>query len=292
MQIAIYGRTLPDEYRSDIFSLLKELTRNNIDIYLYYTFMRQYPEILVEYPLIQTFKCADDLNGNTEFLLSLGGDGTILDAITLVKENDIPILGVNFGRLGFLTSASKENFSGALDDLLNRNYTIDNRTLLHLEASSPLFADAPFALNDFTIAKRDTDPMIRVHAFLNGEYINSYFSDGLIVSTPTGSTGYNMSCDGPILFPDSASFVLTPIAPHHLNTRPIIVPDNNVMSFDVESRSDNFLCTMDSRREIVHKTIQLAVRKAHFKAKLIRSKEDSFLSTLRNKLGWGLDKRN
>lgn len=292
MQIAIYGRTLPDEYTSDIFLLLQKLDSYHIDIYLYHTFLLQYPEIAAQFPRIRAFRCAGDLSHETEFLLSLGGDGTILDAITLVKQNNIPILGVNFGRLGFLTSASKESFSGALEDLLNRNYIIDKRTLLHLEADIPLFADTPFALNDFTIAKRDVDPMIRVHAFLNGEYINSYFSDGLIVSTPTGSTGYNMSCDGPILFPDSASFVLTPIAPHHLNTRPIIVPDDNVISFEVESRSDNFLCTLDSRREIVHKTTRLAVRKESFKVKLIRSKENSFLSTLRNKLGWGLDKRN
>ncbi|HEY0298635.1 MAG TPA: NAD kinase [Arachidicoccus sp.] len=291
MQIAIYGRRLPEEYSNDVFSLLKDLD-NNFQIFLYHTIFLQYPQIAKKFPRIRVFQYADELSSETEFLISLGGDGTILDAVTLVKNKDIPILGVNFGRLGFLTGTSKENFPNVLDDLVNRNYIVDKRTMLHLEANIPLFSDAPFALNDFTIAKRDIDPMIRIHAFMNGEYINSYFSDGLIVSTPTGSTGYNMSCDGPILFPDSASFVLTPIAPHHLNTRPIIVPDDNVISFEIETRTDNFLCTLDARREIVHKTTQLAVRKENFKIKLIRFKENTFLSTLKNKLSWGLDKRN
>ncbi|MDE1192216.1 MAG: NAD kinase [Arachidicoccus sp.] len=292
MQIAIYGRILPDEYKKDVFSLLEELRKTRVQVFLFHTFFLQYPEISAQFPNIQPFHTAEELTGDTEFLLSLGGDGTILDTITFVKKNNIPILGVNFGRLGFLTGTSRENFSSAIEDLVNRNYIIDKRSLLHLEANIPLFDDAPFALNDFTICKRDIDPMIRVHTFLNGEYINSYFSDGLIVSTPTGSTGYNMSCDGPILFPDAASFVLTPIAPHHLNTRPIIIQDDNVLSFEIESRSDNFLCTLDSRREIVHKNTQLAIRKENFKIKLIRFKENTFLSTLRNKLGWGIDKRN
>ncbi|AYD46282.1 MAG TPA: NAD kinase [Arachidicoccus soli] len=292
MQVAIYGRELPNEYTSDVFTLLEELSKSNIEVFLYKTLYQQYPEVSSLFPMLRVFNNAEDLNGEIDFLISLGGDGTILDAVVLVKNKNIPILGVNFGRLGFLTGTSKEAFGMVLEDLLNRNYIIDKRTLIHLDANRPLFGDSPFALNDFTITKRDAAPMVKVHTFLNGEFINTYYADGLIVATPTGSTGYSMSCNGPIVFPDSSSFVITPIAPHHLNTRPIIVPDDNVISFEIESRSEDFLCTLDARREIVDKRIHLAVRKESFKVKLIRFKENSFLSTLRNKLSWGLDKRN
>ncbi len=292
MQVAIYGRELPNEYTSDIFILLEELSKSNIEVFLYKTLYQQYPEVSSLFPMLRVFNNAEDLSGEIDFLISLGGDGTILDTVVLVKNRNIPILGVNFGRLGFLTGTSKEAFGLVLEDLLNRNYIIDKRTLIHLDANKPLFGDTPFALNDFTITKRDAAPMVKVHTFLNGEFINTYYADGLIVATPTGSTGYSMSCNGPIVFPDSSSFVITPIAPHHLNTRPIIVPDDNVISFEIESRSEDFLCTLDARREVVDKRIQLAVRKESFKIKLIRFKENSFLSTLRNKLSWGLDKRN
>ena len=156
----------------------------------------------------------------------------------------------------------------------------------------PLFENAPFALNEFAIYKRDTSPMIKIHTYMNGEFLNTYWADGLIVSTPTGSTGYNLSCNGPILFPDSSSLVITPVAPHNLNVRSIVVPDNNVISFEVEGRADQFICAMDARREIVPKTVQLAIRKELFGVNLVRLNENTFLSTLRTKLTWGLDKRN
>lgn len=292
MQIAIYGRTLPTEYTADVFSLLKELDKNGIQAHLYKALSSQYPQVAAQFPHMKIFDSAKDLNSNIDFLMSLGGDGTILDAVTLVQNRGIPILGVNFGRLGFLTGTDKENFSLALNDLISGNYSIDQRTLLHLDASTPLFGGLPFALNDFTITKRDIDPMVTIHTFLNGEYINSYYADGLIVSTPTGSTGYNISCNGPILFPNSASFVITPIAPHHLNTRPLIVPDSSVISFEIDSRSSKIICALDARRKLVASNIKLAVQKENFIIKLVRFKENSFLSTLRNKLSWGIDKRN
>jgi len=292
MQIAIYGRTLSSEYTNDVFSLLKDLEKNGIQTYLYKALHEQYPQTTEQFPHIKIFDSTKDLNNDVDFLLSLGGDGTILDAVALVQNSGIPILGVNFGRLGFLTGTDKENFSHALNELINGNYVIDQRILLHLDANIPLFDDLPFALNDFTITKRDIDPMVTIHTFLNGEYINSYYADGLIVATTTGSTGYNMSCNGPILFPHSACFVITPIAPHHLNTRPLIVPDNSVISFEIDSRSNKIICTLDARRELVTSNIQLAVQKEKFEIKLVRFKENSFLSTLRNKLSWGIDKRN
>lgn len=292
MRVAIYGRILPEEYSKDVFSLLEELSNNGIGIVIYNGLLSQFSVLRSQFPQMDIFYSADDLHGEVDCLISLGGDGTILDVVTLVKDKNIPILGVNFGRLGFLTGASREEFSQVLGDLINQNYIIDSRTLIHLDANVPLFGDAPFALNDFTITKRDASPMIKVRTYLNGEFINSYYADGLIVATATGSTGYSMSCSGPIVFPDSGSLVITPIAPHHLNTRPIIVPDDNVISFEVESRAVDFLCTLDARREVVDKNVQLAIRKERFSVKLIRFKENSFLSTLRSKLSWGLDKRN
>jgi NAD+ kinase len=169
---------------------------------------------------------------------------------------------------------------------------LDKRTLLHLDATMPLFKGVSYALNEFTIHKKDTSPMIKIHTYLNGEFLNTYWSDGLIVSTPTGSTGYSLSCNGPVVFPDSASFVITPVSPHNLNIRPLIVPDNTILSFEVEGRTDGFLCTLDSRREIVTKEVLLAIRKETFNINLVRLNENNFLQTLRNKLSWGLDKRN
>jgi NAD+ kinase len=216
----------------------------------------------------------------------------MLDAVTLVKEKNIPILGINFGRLGFLASISRDELGFAVDALVNHTFIIDKRTLIHLDANIPMFTHAPYALNEFTIHKRDTSPMIKIHTYMNGEFLNTYWADGIIVATPTGSTGYNLSCNGPIVFPESSSLVITPVAPHNLNVRSIVVPDNNVFSFEVEGRTDQIICTMDARKEIVPKTVQLAIRKENFPVNLIRLNENTFLSTLRTKLTWGLDKRN
>jgi NAD+ kinase len=216
----------------------------------------------------------------------------MLDSATLVRHKNIPILGINFGRLGFLASIGQHEMGQAVEALVAGSYMVDSRTLMHLDSNTPLFGDAPFALNEFAIHKRDTSPMIKIHTYLNGEFLNTYWADGLIVSTPTGSTGYNMSCNGPIVFPDSRSFVITPVAPHNLNVRSIVVPDDNIISFEVEGRTEEFICALDARREIVEKDIQLAVKKEEFTINLVRLSENSFLSTLREKLTWGLDKRN
>jgi len=222
----------------------------------------------------------------------LGGDGTLLDTVTLVRNKNIPILGINFGRLGFLASIGKEDLSTAVLALRHRTFLIDKRSLIHLDASEPLFGDVPYGLNEFAIHKTDNSPMIKIHTYLNGEFINTYWADGLIVATPTGSTGYSLSCNGPVIFPDSSSLVITPVAPHNLNIRPIVVPDDNIISFEVEGRTDQFLCAMDSRREIVNRQVQLAVKREKFTIGLVRLNENNFLQTLRSKLSWGLDTRN
>jgi len=196
------------------------------------------------------------------------------------------------GRLGFLASIEKEKIREAISLLKAGRYSLSERTLLHLESNHPLFGDIPFALNDCTLLKRDTSSMIVIHTFINGAYLNSYWADGLIISTPTGSTGYSLSCGGPIIFPNSGNFVITPVAPHNLNVRPIVISDSSVISFEVEGRAENFLCTLDARFETITSEFQLAVRKCDFDIKLIQLHGWSFMHTIREKLMWGTDTRN
>ena len=292
MKVAIYSRGLDAEQENPLLHLLQELSTHKIKVVLYHQLLEIYhlPDELKN--SIETFKTSQDLTKEIDCIISLGGDGTMLDAVTLVKNTGIPLLGINFGRLGFLATINKDELTHAVDSLLNQTFIVDKRTLVHVDANIPLFGDAPFALNEFSIHKRDTSPMIKIHTYLNGEFLNTFWADGLIVSTPTGSTGYNMSCNGPILFPDSCSFVITPVAPHNLNVRSIVVPDDHIISFEIEGRAEQFICAMDARKEIVNKDIQLAVKKEKFDINLIRLNEGSFLSTLRNKLTWGMDKRN
>jgi len=292
MTVAIYSRGLEDDLQVQLLMLLQELNRQKISILLFKALADQYPSLFEHDFELSVFEHHKDLNSSIECLISLGGDGTILDAVTYVRNKNIPILGINFGRLGFLASIGKEELTSAVDALVNGTYVIDKRSLVHLDASIPLFGDAPFALNEFAIHKRDISPMIKIHTYLNGEFLNTYWADGLIVSTPTGSTGYSMSCNGPIVFPESSSFLITPVAPHNLNARPIIVADSNIVSFEIEGRTDQFICVLDARREIVDKSIQLAIKREQFTISLVRLNENSFLSTLRTKLTWGLDKRN
>jgi len=292
MKVAIYSRGLDTEQGAHLNILLEALTRFDVYILIYQPLLLQFNQVTVRFPALVPFVTSADLPEELDCLISLGGDGTLLDTVTLVRNKKIPVLGINFGRLGFLAGISRDELSSAVDALVNRTFIIDKRTLIHLDSDKNLFGDAPFGLNEFAIHKRDTSPMIKVHAYLNGEFLNTYWADGLIVSTPTGSTGYNMSCNGPILFPESSSFVITPVAPHNLNVRSIIVPDTSIISFEIESRADMFICALDARREIVDKSIQLAVKKETFGVNLVRLNENSFLSTLRTKLAWGLDKRN
>lgn len=292
MKIAIYSRGIENKQHQDVIRLLDELALSGVELVFYQDFFNQFYSGINSKANYSTFNSSDDLDENIDFLISLGGDGTLLDTVTLVKDSGIPVAGINYGRLGFLANIGKEDFHSAIGALLNRTYVLDKRTLIHVDADIPLFDGVPYALNEFTLHKKDSSPMIKIHTYLNGEFLNTYWADGLIVATPTGSTGYSLSCNGPVVFPDSGSFVITPVSPHNLNIRPIVVPDNNIISFEVEGRTDGFLCTLDSRREIVSKEIQLAVKKENFCINLIRLNENNFLQTLRNKLSWGLDKRN
>jgi NAD+ kinase len=292
MKIAIYSRILEEEKRSDIQLFFDEINKQKISIVIFLPFFEEIKDRIKLPENISTFYLSEDLNEEIDFVISLGGDGTLLDTVTLVRDKGIPIMGINFGRLGFLAGIGREQLDDAVKALANQAYVVDKRTLIHLDASISMFGHVPFGLNEFSIHKRDTAPMIKIHTYLNGEFLNTYWADGLIVATPTGSTGYSLSCNGPIVFPDSGSFLITPVAPHNLNVRSILVPDNNIISFEIESRADQIICALDSRREIVSKNVQLAVKKETFAVNLVRLTENNFLQTLHNKLTWGLDRRN
>lgn len=292
MKVAIYSRVLETHQQKDVQLFFDELEHEGIVPVVHAAFLEEMRGQVTLPPNTLQFAASEDLSDDIDFFVSLGGDGTLLDAATLVRNKNIPVVGINFGRLGFLASIGRDEMKDAIRSLARRSFLIDKRTLVHLDANLPLFGDIPYALNEFAIHKQDIAPMIKISTYLNGELLNNYWADGLILSTPTGSTGYSLSCGGPVVFPDACSFVLTPIAPHNLNVRPIVVPDNTIISFEVESRSPNIICALDSRREIVDKSVLLAVRKESFMLNLVRLNENNFLQTLRNKLSWGLDKRN
>ena len=292
MKVAIYSRVIDEAQRKDVQLFFDELTKQKLSPVIFNSFFEQIKGIIDLPPDTEVFNLSEDITEDIEFIISLGGDGTLLDTVTLVRGRNVPVVGINFGRLGFLASIGRDELKEAIKALVNHSFVVDKRTLIHLDSNLPLFGHVPYGLNEFSIHKRDIASMIKIHTYLNGEFLNTYWVDGLIVATPTGSTGYNLSCSGPIVFPESGSFVITPVAPHNLNVRPIVVPDDNIISFEIESRTEQIICALDSRREIINKDVQLAVKRESFLLNLVRLNENNFLQTLRNKLTWGLDKRN
>lgn len=270
----------------------KALVEGNCEIFIYDTCISQLKTAGIHNYKMNPFSSAQQLKSDIDFLISIGGDGTILDTLTLVQDSKVPVLGLNTGRLGFLTGASAEKTRSAIEEIIKGHYTLDNRAVLKLKTNKNLYGDLNFALNEFTVHKKDSSSMIKIHTYLNGEYLTTYWSDGLIISTPTGSTGYSLSCGGPILAPQSGNFVITPIAPHNLNVRPMVVSDQNVISLEVEGRSQFFLAALDSRSVTVDSSTQFAVWRADFEFYIVRLYDDNFQKTLRNKLNWGFDSRN
>ncbi len=292
MLVAIYNRTFDEKDISTLQHIVQMMEKHRIQMVFYKDFYeRLQPHVSFD-ETPRLFTGARDLPLNIDMLFSLGGDGTLLDTISFVGHSNIPLIGINLGRLGFLAAIPVEEVDEAILSLVRGSYTLEKRTLLHLDSSIPLFDGSPFALNEFTLHRKDSSSMIKVHTYLNGEFLNTYWADGLILATPTGSTGYSLSCGGPVVFPQASSFVITPVAPHNLNTRSIVVPDDNVISFEVEGRSDQFLCTLDSRTESITSGVQLAVRKENFTVSLVRPDEHNFLQTIKQKLYWGIDRRN
>lgn len=291
MKIALHGKTINKETQPYVQEVIDELYRRGAELYISQHFLKEIRKHNVCLQKAETFQRKDALH-KLDFMFSLGGDGTLLDTLTYVGDSELPLVGINTGRLGFLATTPKEKIVAVIDALYNNYYSFDYRTLIRLDADQDLFEGMNYSLNEFAILKKDSSSMIVVHAYIDGEFLNSYWADGLIIATPTGSTGYSLSCGGPLVLPQSHNFIVTPVSPHNLYVRPMVVSDDSVLSFEIEGRSKHFLVALDSRSRTVDASIQMAVRKENFRAKLVKLTGYNFFDTLRQKLNWGLDNRN
>ncbi|AXT18953.1 NAD kinase [Flavobacteriaceae bacterium AU392] len=294
MKLAIFGQYFNENSKATIKTLLDILKEKNISIFVedsYFYSIKKESGYKFSKTNIQTFKVLDS---SFDLLISIGGDGTILRTITYIRDLSIPVIGINTGRLGFLATIQENNIRQAIDAILNKNYKISERTLLSVSTSpeNTDILDFNVALNEITVSRKNTTSMITIETSLNNEYLTSYWADGLIISTPTGSTGYSLSCGGPVIMPDSENFVLTPIAPHNLNARPLIIPDITEIKLKVTGRETNHLVSLDSRIATLDNETNITIKKAPFKIRMIELNNESFLKTLRKKLLWGEDKRN
>jgi NAD+ kinase len=293
MKFFIYSKLLREADMPYVRDLLEVMDKHKIQYALYEKYsiqLQQQHLIKSDVRTINTFE--DFINFNPDMVMTLGGDGTILSVISLVRDSGVPIMGINLGRLGFLSSIEKIKIKEVVEGVLAGEFYTEPRTILRLECNLPLFDSLPFALNDFTLHKRDTSSMVTIHTYVNGQFLNSYWADGIVVSTATGSTGYSLSCGGPIIFPTSQNILITPVAPHNLNVRPIVLSKDSKISFEIEGRSENFLCTLDSRYETITSDHLITIQKADFDVNLAHPNDITFMKTIRGKLMWGLDKRN
>ncbi len=293
MKIAVYGQSVNRDYTSELSHLFFLLKERNTEVYIYEPFLRSInSECNLQPDIAAVFNSGKDLPEGVELLFSIGGDGTFLKSILTIKNKSIPVVGINTGRLGFLSDIPIDEIDNAFEQIFNGKYSVDERTVLEIEAPGDTFGDFNYALNEVVVAKQDSGSMITIHASINGEYLNTYWADGLIIATPTGSTAYSLSVGGPILTPDSENIVISPIAPHNLTVRPILIPDHHSLTLKIEGRGHQFLATVDSRSKTFDFPGTLKIRKAGFTIKTLRLHGHTFYSTLRNKLMWGLDKRN
>lgn len=291
MRIGIHGKDFQAKSTRFIEKILEQLKSRKAEIWLSSKFIKQVKTPLLADIKYKTFDQGDNLR-SLDFFFSLGGDGTMLESVTYIGKAEVPILGINTGRLGFLAITSRDDIDEALEAVFTGNYKVESRTLLKLNSTPKLFEPLNFALNDFTIMKKDTSSMITVHVFVDGELLNSYWSDGIIVSTPTGSTGYSLSCGGPLVYPKSESFIITAVSPHNLGTRPIVISDKSEITFEIEGRSKKYLVSLDSRFETIDDSVKLKIKKERFLVKLVQLPGHHYFNTLRQKLNWGLDIRN
>ncbi|WNM19314.1 NAD kinase [Flavobacterium capsici] len=293
MKVAIFGQYYQNDTRPIIKDIFVFFNRNEVELVIEENFLKiLYEEKILE-KQYNTFKKGSELDKSFDILISIGGDGTILRAASFVADSGIPILGVNAGRLGFLAKVQKEDIQSFLQIVLEKKYTISERTLLKLDTNFPENElEINFAMNEISVSRKDTTSMITIETCLNGEYLNSYWADGLIISTPTGSTGYSLSCGGPILTPNVKGFVLTPIAPHNLNARPLVIPDDTEIKLKVSGREEQYLVSLDSRIMSIDKNTELFIRKNPFTINMVEIPNETFFKTLRKKLLWGEDKRN
>ena len=292
MKVAVYGRKVEKsniEYLKDLFNILHDY---KFEVYIFnefYNFLTS--EINYTPPIDEIFNGNKDLRKDIDFVISMGGDGTFLDTLSLVRDSNIPVIGINSGKLGFLASIPKEDIHNAIKALYEKKYTIEKRSLLRVESGNDIFPDFNYALNDMTIQKKGSE-MITIHVYLDNQFLNTYWADGLIIATPTGSTAYSLSAGGPILLPNTSNFIISPISPHNLTIRPIVVPDGSEIMLKPEGRCSKYLVSMDHRSKIVDKSINIRIKKAPYSMSVLRLEDTDFYSTLRNKLMWGIDRRN
>jgi len=292
MKIAIYGKPYQNELNDEIAGILELIEKHGFEPVIYERyehFLNQEGHLKSGYP---TFNREEVNIKDYCCLISVGGDGTLLDTVTLVRDSDVPIIGLNAGRLGFISSLSVDELEEVLTCLEEKTFEVDKRSLIQVKTSRDVFGTLNFGLNEVTLHKKDTASMIRIESFVDDEFLNTYWADGLIVSSPTGSTAYSLSCGGPIIVPGSENFVITPIAPHNLNVRPVVVSNNVKLRLKADGRSDNFLLAIDSRPETIYPNEEILISKSPFTISLLRPKGHTFLNTMRNKLAWGFDKRN
>ncbi|MBI9035737.1 MAG: NAD kinase [Bacteroidales bacterium] len=292
-RIAIFGKTVGKKNLMYMQQIVDKLGAFRCELFIYKPFHTLITDEKINIPAeVSCFSTSKEIIGKVDFLFSIGGDGTLLDATTFVHDSGIPILGINLGRLGFLSSIPKDKIDFAIENLIQNNYVLDQRSLLRLETKEGLFGEVNYALNELSIVRHDPFSMLTIRVNVNGEYLNSYWADGLLVSTPTGSTAYSLSCGGPIITPDSKNFVISPIASHNLTVRPIVIPDDSEITIQVEGRNREFLVALDSRSVHVSEQAVLTIKKEDFYIHLVRFPDQDFFATMREKLHWGFDKRN
>lgn len=293
MKVAVYAQFYKSEDKPYIIELFDIFNKNNIEFHIEENF---YSELKnhIKVDNYKSFSSYNELNTSFDFMFTIGGDGTILRAVTFIRSSNIPIVGINTGRLGFLATIQKENILKAVELLIKKEYKLKERTLLSVSTSPKIdsLASLNFALNEVSVSRKNTASMITIKTFLDEEFLNSYWADGLIISTPTGSTGYSLSCGGPIITPRAKSVVLTPIAPHNLNARPLVIPDDTTIRFTVSGRENEFFLSLDSRITTINNHTKITVNKSDFNLKMVQFNEQTFLKTLRKKLLWGQDTRN
>lgn len=293
MNFFIYSKLLKEGDKQYVQDLLDVLKEQKIEYALHGAYAKQLiAESIVENDVDVVNNYEELIQYKPDLVMTLGGDGTILSVIDIVRDSGVPIMGVNLGRLGFLSSIEKVKIKEVVKAVVAGEYYTEPRAMLKLECNMPLFDSLPLALNDFTLHKRDTSSMVTIHTYVNGKFLNSYWADGIVVSTATGSTGYSLSCGGPIIFPTSQNIVITPVAPHNLNVRPIVLSKESKISFEIEGRSENFLCTLDSRYETITSDHHIIIQKADYSIYLAHPNDITFMKTIRGKLMWGLDRRN
>lgn len=292
MNIALFGRSFDPAFFESFRLLVKTLETKATSFQVYeglYQHIREHISFSKPMRVLENDALPEK---DTFCLISLGGDGTLLDTLTMIRDSGIPVMGVNTGRLGFLSAISTEEIEHAATSLVNGHFSLDKRSILELAQPQGLFGSINYALNELTVLKRDNTSMISISAYVDDLYLNTYWADGLIVSTPTGSTGYSLSCGGPIISPESHNFVITPIATHNLTVRPIVIPDGSTVKLKITGRTQDYLVLLDSRSRPLNKTTELVVKRAAFPLNLICIGQKDFYKTIRNKLAWGLDKRN